>query len=647
MSSLLTELVIRRKRRLHTGHFAFMRSLVEGLPVQSAWHRYLYIEGEADHSTVGKTLRWLRDELALTARREKKHGIARLMLLDLQPAIGQQDDDRPSIEAFAESIRAADFSYDDLIELYNERYGQPTRRETRHARILKKQLDALHWLEKLVATSPHIEDSVSAWFNDALASPLKAANVRTLQDLIDRINGKGYRWWSGIRGIAKVKGQRIIRWLDEYAVVIGSSIGRHVLIPRSQLTHDVTTAVTRPATAIAPLEKFIVPKDLDGTLGLYRAPHHLCLMKADNDYQALLTWIKSKTSLNTQRAYRKDGERFLLWAILIKHKPLSSVTLEDCKDYVDFLDDPQPQSAWCGTRARARWSPLWRPFEGPQSLRAKTQTIQILKGFYKFLVDQHYLVGNPWNGVPKPASSHIKIDAGRSLSFAQWSIIQNELAALTNSSMTLRLRFVISFLYATGLRLSEMVNAKVGDLEYQHYPPDAHNNEQVEGWIIKVVGKGQKLREVPVPNAVIESLQQYLSDRGLVADLNHVDNQSVHLIGKISDLQSVAPWSKSAQHDYDPKEGISGSMLYKQLKKLFKQCAENLPSAEWKTAERFEAASTHWLRHTYGSHMTANKVDANILQHLLGHASLSTTGIYSTSEQKRRMQAVHRFWNNN
>jgi hypothetical protein len=98
------------------------------------------------------------------------------------------------------------------------------------------------------------------------------------------------------------------------------------------------------------LEKFIVPAELDGTRGLYRRPQAQCLLKATNDYQAILAWLRSKHGLtpeqkahlkarrrqrdtgveqgmdwlqalsHTQRAYRKEAERFLLWAITHKGK---------------------------------------------------------------------------------------------------------------------------------------------------------------------------------------------------------------------------------------------------------------------------------------------------------------------------------------
>lgn len=89
----------------------------------------------------------------------------------------------------------------------------------------------------------------------------------------------------------------------------------------------------------------------------------------DSGFDQPMDWLQSLS--NTQRAYRKEVERFLLWAIVHKGKPLSSMTNEDCTEYRDFLADPQPRSRWCGERGRERWSLLWRPFEGPLSSSAQ------------------------------------------------------------------------------------------------------------------------------------------------------------------------------------------------------------------------------------------------------------------------------------
>ncbi len=355
-----------------------------------------------------------------------------------------------------------------------------------------------------------------------------------------------------------------------------------------------------------------------------------------------LDWLG--TLSNTQRAYRKEAERFLLWAIVDRGKALSSMTNEDSIAYREFLADPQPASRWCGERSRERWSPLWRPFEGPLSPSAQRQAIAILKNLYGFLVDQNYLMGNPWSAVGVPASAGPKVNAGRSFTIVQWGFIESRLRKLPESSASTRLRFALHLLYATGLRLSEVVAATVGDLRWVEYPADASDDEPLEGWMLRVVGKGQKVREVPVPTGVVTELVAYLAARGLAPKVDDIGNQGAFLLGKASDVAVRAP-ALAAHLQADPGEGISASTFYDQVKTFFARCAEVLRGeGDAKGAARFVNASTHWLRHSHASHAIAAGMPIEIAQQNLGHASLATTTVYVTSEAKRRMRAVRRFW---
>ena len=77
----------RPPRKLHVGHFPFMRAVVQGLDAQAMWERYLRIEGEAsDLRVVRSTIRWICDAFAVAARREQRPGTARLVLLDAADA---------------------------------------------------------------------------------------------------------------------------------------------------------------------------------------------------------------------------------------------------------------------------------------------------------------------------------------------------------------------------------------------------------------------------------------------------------------------------------------------------------------------------------------------------------------------------------
>jgi site-specific recombinase XerD len=721
MSSVKHQSTARQPRKLHVGHFAFMRAVVQGLDPRDSWDRYLRLEGEvSDQRTVRATIAWIRDEFAAAAKREDRFGTARLVRIDAtriaDPAFGTPVEP-PSLEAFAETHNLQDERQADQVAAYEAAYGKATQRLRRRAGLITRQLDALRWLEGLVAQSPKPGDAIAAWLNPVLASHLEAADLFTLAQLVERINGVGRRWHASIKALGQGKAERIVEWLQDIAhnsaasansannansastpsnpdtahLQIGSlHIGNHVALPRSQLYVHELNAIVAPATDIRPLEKFIVPLELDGTHGLYRRPQPQCLLKATNDYQAILAWLRSKHGLtpdqkahlkarrrqrdvmgdtgieqgldwlqalsNTQRAYRKEAERFLLWAITHKGKALSSMSNEDCTEYRDFLADPQPRSRWCGDRGRERWSPLWRPFEGPLSASAQRHAVTILKNLYGFLVDQNYLMGNPWSAVGVPRSAGPKVNPGRSFSLAQWQFVEAQLKMLPATSANKRLTFGLHLLYATGLRLSEVVAATVDDLQWVEYPADASDDQTTEGWLLRVIGKGQKEREVPLPADVVGELAKYLVSRGLDADPEDIGNQGAYLLGKASDAAERAPGLSSGQV-FDPRQGIAATTFYDQIKAYFADCAGVLErkqgqggdakrevKSDVKGADRFSKASTHWMRHSHASHAIAGGMPIEIAQQNLGHASLATTTVYVTTENRRRMKAVEAFW---
>ena len=663
-----------RRRKLHVGHFAFMRALVQGIEPQVAWAHYLRAEGQShDVRLVRSTVQWIRAEFAAAARREDRHGTARLVRLDAAK-LPEPTAALPSLETFAEEAGLEDASQAEQIEAYEARYGRAAQRLARRGKLIARQLEALRWLEGLIAQAPRAGDAVASWLTPNLAAHVENADLFTLAQLVDHINGIGRLWYRSVKGLGVAKAALVVAWLSEHERSVGMAVGLHVARARTQLLKSELGVVVRPASAIRPLEKLIVPAELDGSAGLYRRPQAQCLLKATNDHQAILAWLKSKHGLtpdqktalragrrhrdlgvdvgldwlsslsHTQRAYRKEAERFLLWAIVQRRKALSSMTNEDCTDYRAFLADPQPRSTWCGPRARERWSPLWRPFEAALSPSAQRHALSILKNLYGFLVDQNYLMGNPWSAVAMPRNVGPKLNAGRSLSRAQWDFLQRQLETLGSHSVQQRLKFALHLLYATGLRLSELVGAKVDDLVWVEYGADAQDERPIEGWMLRVVGKGQKEREVPVPIEVVSMLAAYLEDRGLDPDPEYIGNRGAYLLGKSTDAAERAPGLLGGR-EVDVWEGVAATTIYRQVKRFFGECADVLRGqGDVKGAERFERASTHWMRHSHASHAIAAGMPIEIAQQNLGHASLATTTVYVTTEAKRRLRAVEKFW---
>ncbi|MEY2872862.1 MAG: hypothetical protein RLZZ373_233 [Pseudomonadota bacterium] len=631
-------------RKLGLGHFAYLRAIVQGLDTAACWERYLAIEGQSsDARLVRSTTAWIRAELVRASLRADRHGVARLMKLEVQ-RLGRPDPQLPSLDQFAEEHGLEDSSQAEQLAAYAEHHGQTTRRQQRRQRLIARQLDALRWLELQVAQTPQPGDAVRAWFAPHLAGHLEAVGLLFLGQLVERVNGIGRHWWAGIPAIGATKAARLVAWLRLHGSSLGLPPGPHIDTPRQALDTAARQAVVTAATAVRPLDKLVVPAELDGRAGLYRRPQAQCLLAADNDLAAVNAWIASKTAQShTQRAYRKEAERFVLWAIVQRGKPLSSMQQEDCVAYRDFLADPGPRARWCGPRSHPRWSPAWRPFEGPLSTTAQRYALTVLKNLYGFLVDQNYLMGNPWRSISVPRSAAPRLQTGRSLSPAQWRWVEQQADALESTSTHRRLRVALRLLYRTGLRLSEVVAARAGDLSWVEYPAEGDDPAE-QGWMLQVVGKGHKLREVPVPEAVVDELNDYLASRGCKADVQHADNQDTHLLGKASDWAERAP-GLASRIEMSPADGIAGTTLYEQLKAFFGTCAMQLRAqGDIKGAQRLERASTHWLRHSHASHMIAQGLPVEIVQQNLGHASLATTTLYVTTEQRRRLQASKKAW---
>lgn len=616
-------------RKLHVGHFAFMRALVQGVDARSAWQRYLQSETDStDGRRITSAIAWIRSEFAAAAKREKKPGTARLVLMDTAQI--PEGPPAPSLDEFIASNGWEDWPESEQVAAYMEKYGSPGAIRARRSRVIAKQLEALQWLEDLVAQAPKPGDGVGAWFAPALADKMERSGLPTLFSLVQRINGIGARWWTGVPGIGTLKASRVVAWLRMHEGTIGVAVGGHVDAPRTKLRGVDLVHVVPAGTALVPLEKLVVPEVLSGKEGAFRAPRQKCLLSADDDYSAIAAWLEGKRdSIPTQRAYRKEGERLLLWAVLVRKKPLSSLTVEDASAFVEFLRDPP--SEWCGPRHRQRWSPLWRPLEGALSASALRQAITILRGLFSFLVSSNYVFGNPFSGVKLPRAAPRPLGSNRTLPVALWDSLASTLGEESTPSAQ-RCSRAIRWLYATGLRLDELASARCGDLQRLEY-----TNAQgrgASGWLLNVEGKGGRFRQVPVPRGLVDELGRELARIGRSPEVDVLPN---------SDIPILASWDSEALAPFSP------SGLYKAIKSQFLRCAARLESKDPAGAARLRSASPHWLRHSHGTHALNGRpgtqaVALQVVQNNLGHASIGTTSMYLQTELEDRLKAMDGFW---
>jgi site-specific recombinase XerD len=614
-------------RKIGRHHLALYRGWLQGISLKTLADRYL--ETGLDLRLAKTTLTWIGDTIRQAALRNGKHGEARLLRLSLSTTEAPCETEVPTLEDFqAERDPGGFYNEDELIRLFLESFPQAIDKKSRQRqRLISRQIEALLWVEQLLATDPVPADLVSAWFDEVVANRLILADIPSIGALLDRIRRKGYRWWITVPKLGEKGASRIIQWLRGYELALGA-LPDHALSPLRTLGMPALLEQRITQTAIVPIEALAVPDAIDGATGSNRWPG-VPRISAINDHQAVQAWLATKSgNTNTLRAYRKEAERMLLWAVIERGKALSDLTVDDCTHYRNWLsllgrtDSSEwkfkvDQSAWIAPRNTQRFSPAWRPFDGALSASSVKHSITIVGGLFEWLVRVQYCAFNPWDGVGKTlAMSHEvpdDIELTRVFSEGQWEFLMGHLASMTPSDHTQRLQFALPFAHATGLRLSELVDAKIG----RFYSMPVRDGTNVR-WMLKVLGKGAKWRAVPIPERILALLSNYLAHRKL--DLDPLSNSAdTPLLARINGIDPISP-----------------SGLYKALRGFFQDAALSLHAQGKKhEATAFERASVHWLRHTCGSHMGSSGVPVNLIQKLLGHASVATTSIYTESDSER------------
>lgn len=568
---------------LQTAHFAFVRARVQGVSLRDAWLRYLQPPGETqppDLATLQATLQRIRDAFAAAARRERRHGLARLVLVDLERVPAEPA--RPSLEAFAAERGLEDFSEAEQLEAYEAVYGRAGPRPGRRARLVARQLEALRWLESLGTRAPRPDDPVDAWLPPAIAARLAAAGWSTVRTLIEQVNGRHGRWWRPLRGIGPAKARRVEAWLQSQAAALGSVVApRHA----ATVTHGAGSA---------------------------------------SEHAAVDAWLATRpqASVHTRRAYRREAERFQLWLRATRGRPLAEAGADDAAAYLGFLADPQPRADWCAARHHPRGSPLWRPFEGPLSPSARRQTVTILRNLFAFLQARGLAAGNPWHGAAAGCVRRPPIDATRHLGRAEREAVERRLAALPDSAATWRLRLAWALVDATGLRLSELLQLRGAD--WQGAP-------EGQGGPLLRVGSSGRERWLVLPAHIAPLLARSLQARSLPADPGDASLREACLIGQAAEWPHAAR-GLAAGRVFDPRAGIAPATLYASFKALFRQAARDLAGrGDEAQAAALRRASGHWLRHTHGIERIGGGQALHTLQQRLGHASPSTTRLYLRS----------------
>lgn len=627
-------------------HFALFRGSLDGLSLEVLGDRYLETGSDVRHAK--RTLNWVRAELVAAAKRfHRETGVtsasfARLLRLKPEPL---SPEDRialaevPSLDDFQADFDPSGFySQAELIGEFEKRYASSAKGEVssitlrkveRNERLRKKLRQAIEVLEGWLATTPKATDPISIWIEPVVAVHLTTIGIITIEDLAGLINRKGNLWYRHIPKFGAVRAKRIIRWLQLNKVL---PLEPRVLVPYRQIEKRLPSLRSKE-TGIVPLEHLVLPAALDGSMGSNRG--HEPIIHATNDLAAIQVWLDLKgDNPHTRRAYAAQAERFLLWLTIEKGRALSDASPETCHEYLKFMEalaNPgsewpwqtiRPQ--WIGPKAK-RWSPDWRPFTGDISARSRKMAVTILKGLFAWLVEVGYLRRNPWAPVKTPkASGSVRVD--HALNERQWIAVCDELEATRRYTESpaederyCRLRFILWLGYSSGMRQDEMLRLKVENLRRDH-----------EGnWDLVFYGKGGRERELPLTRGVFAFLTDYMESRG------HGRHPLMwsRTLPLVTSLQA-----QQAQKKRNVK--LSARALDQILKRHFADAAERLD--DMLDQHLLRQASTHWLRHTAATVMINRGSDVPVVQEILGHASASTTALYTHADKKRKRAAVEK-----
>ncbi|WP_275042625.1 phage integrase family protein [Burkholderia cepacia] len=631
--------------RLTPAHFALYRAYLEGLD-EATLHAHYGVPG-TDVRVTRRTLATLRDTLTIAARRARDVDAAHLLRLKpgslprdahagaASAAAGQQV---PTLDAFrAEVDPEAFYSERELVALYVETYPPASspaldRKVARNRRLRDRQDTALVRMEASLVEAPQPEHTLDGWFDARLVARLAAAGVTSFAELLALMHARRQRWYCAVPRLGKIGAQRITDFIAQHPDTLGY-LSPLAITPRRQLAagHPALQPVPGALADVVPLEALRVPAALDGSAGLNRAPVPAHQAELNTDLQAVHAWIATRGARSeaTRRAYRREAERLLLWAIVAKGKPLSSLNTMDCAEYLDvFLRDPQPAARWIGRGRVERFDPAWRPFVGPLSERSRDTARRILTAMGAWLVGQQYLRVNPFGGLP--AAPSVPIDAtGRTLTRAQWQYVlqtvlrpQSAFDVSGEQATTARDAFLLLFAYATGLRRAELAAATTGALTRT-----ALDGALDDAWSLRVMGKGRRARTVPMPRRLIDALRTQLRSRAVPLELETAPADTP-LIAHLATGEALRP-----------------DVVGRLFKAIFTRAADQLAIAYPNAAADLRRASTHWLRHTFANHGLDAGADIRDMQELLGHASLGTTTLYTKADAVRQFQSVETFFN--
>lgn len=281
-----------------------------------------------------------------------------------------------------------------------------------------------------------------------------------------------------------------------------------------------------------------------------------------------------------------------------------------------------PQAFWIGEKNAERSSAAWRPYNGPLSPASRRNAIVVVRQLFNFLKRTGYLIFNPFDQV-SPKVPLLKGEgapqafADRSLTPEQWSEITGHLSLIPEGLPRERMKLILMLGKSLGLRASEMLEARTGWIVRRSFGGG-------ERPAIEVIGKGSKVRRLPLTAEQLSIINQALAARG---------------IPEAAQTPPDTPLLVNLGRGRNPGGPMSRSGLYRVLESFFDRVADEVALSTPLDAAKLRASSTHWLRHTFAVSVL-KEMSVNVVQAAMGHASVATTGRYLSPEEAEMSEAM-------
>ena len=220
---------------------------------------------------------------------------------------------------------------------------------------------------------------------------------------------------------------------------------------------------------------------------------------------------------------------------------------------------------------------LYKNFSNKKS-RSQARSISALKSFFNYLLFEGEIHSSPLNDIESP-----KIENKLPEVLTEDEIKRLISSVNLDSEFGQRNKTIIEVLYGTGIRVSELIELKLSNIFFKEN-------------ILKVTGKGNKERFVPLGKIALIEIKKYLNNR-----------DKLKINSKFSDILFLNRYGRQ----------LTRSMIFKII------------NDSSKNAEIDKKISPHTLRHSYATHLLKNGADLRTIQLILGHESITTTEIYT------------------